>query len=488
MGGQESSRGEIPNSGLESLEALIGNISAPFALRDSTEKSKRYPAVFMRLLTNNWTDVCKLMDWEKDGAAIDISTFKLAKDPNQVVRSIQAAIVTRGGKLEKYGQDGKFGPETENGLRQALAQTSTLSTTAPTESPPEPVSRAPEIHERQPTMLNFEALMAALKASDGRLKAAGLDIKNIDKTSVTPKLISAYKVKASAFRESLGRENPLLAKLCPIVDEVIKIIEEEIKKIDISSVKNRQDFNDTIRDLAQVIETKMVEKEAQFEQVITEAEQAQLEQMTRDFLELKNLDQVELFTAFYMSAINELVLTAMEHFGKDPDAVENFVELMRVERIIPRKPHAQAPLVAAPELELSEREYSWGEVVRHGPYRNSYDGGFMQYYHELPGVDPIYVHFDPFLSDFMIGDHEADLRLPVGAELTSVQALPNGDMEFMWRLESVENNTIVSKSELDSFVKEVASGKPGPFQLAGLQVTIEASIEDLLKDLEQQGL
>lgn len=109
----ENSGSSFDASNSNRLEQFKGSADAPFEVVEKGEGLKEYPSDFSRQLKANWREACQLMNWKSRGKQPDWQFFLVAKDPFGLVSSIQKKIIENGGSLEKYGVDGKFGPETK---------------------------------------------------------------------------------------------------------------------------------------------------------------------------------------------------------------------------------------------------------------------------------------------------------------------------------------------------------------------------------------
>lgn len=473
MAGPEGSSVENPES---NRDTLARDLQSPFALREPTEKSKEYPAVFMQSLTNNWEDVCTLMDWKKDGQAVNISTFNLAKDPMKVVQSIQAAIVAKGGKLDKYGQDGKFGSETETGLKQALAPAPTLSAAAPIEPAMEVPSRLGSVEDR----------------AWQRLGEASLNVRSPNAKD--------FQARSRAFRETLGKQDPLLAKFVPYANELVQTVEVELEKIsveinalykELSAFKAQEGSDERpfptsimdrgkalLADFTSTVHAKMASSLARLNSQLTPADKTALEKfkLREDYLPL---DSSELALTFMLSVISELEIMGtfyVESSDELSHLVMDLVPFSDLHSINNPKPTAEEDQARAKEYEqiLAEdalSDFVWQEAINHGPYTKPNEP--LEFTHFLYIGDthtrkPVNVKL--YLDGrIQFGDRMVEFKASRFDKITEFKAAPNGRLHINGKINGEESGLLVHPFDLASFLRDIETGaSDSVYQLNGL--------------------
>ncbi len=473
--GNSDAASEASRKPQEDREALIAGVTVPFETIALGETLKKYPEVFARFVERNWAQVCELMDWKKDGEALNYSIFKLAKDPAELVKTIQTKIIETGGALPKYGVDGKFGQETETGLKAALKPDTLVATAAkPKEPAEEPSDRldAPEVklEAAKRDLGKFQLLLEPIGKAERRLEAAGLRVKDLASQAMTPEFVSDYRKKARSFRETLGRENPLLAKVTAAANQAVDILSEEIKKVDFSKIKTVEDLIRWTQEFTQTLEAKF--KTIQ-EPKLTTDEEKEVQTMMEDFKEFKNLDRLELPMAFILSLVGEVAVIATEHFQKNKEGIEALAQLLKKEYFL-------STLDSPDRLDSNPFGRSNLDAIiptfqDSGPKET----GSVYYGLLNENGQQKSLSFDLDNGSAVIGDREwkklkeAKIILPAGTELVRLQTKSNGSIEVTGSLGGLEQAFTISALELSFFFQKVNAGESGTAKLAGLDVKFE---------------
>ncbi len=471
MGGLEKGHSGGPSEGpLESRAALLANVDIPFETIPPGESLVKYTEVFARFVEKNWAQVCELMDWKKEGEALNYSIFNLAKDPTELVRTIQAKILDAGGTLPKYGVDGKFGQETETGLKAALAPDAPVATAELKESVEEPAPPEAKIEGAKRDLGRFELLLEPIGKAERRLEAAGLRVKDFASQTMTPEFVSDYRQKARAFRESLGRENPLLAKVTAAANQAVDILTEEIKKVDFSKIKTVEDLIRWAQEFTQTLEAKF--KTIQ-EPKLTTDEEKEVQTMMEDFKEFKNLDRLELPMAFILSLVGEVAVIAAEHFQKNREGIEALAQVLKKEYFL-------SSLDRPAQFESNPPGRSnLDAIIPTFQDSGTKEAGSVYYGLLNENGQQKSLSFDLDSGSVVIGDKEgkkqkeAKIILPAGAELVRLQTKPNGSVEVTGSLGGFEQTFTISALELSFFFRKVNAGESGTAKLAGLDVQFE---------------
>lgn len=442
MGDLESSRREAP----ESRDTLVGEIYAPFELREATQRITPYAPVFMENLNKNWGQVCELMNWKTDGQVMDISIFKLAKDPVSVVRTIQEAIVTRGGKLEKYGQDGKFGPET-------VAALAALSTPKDTPVQREEYRSSTEVDKMAGTQ-------------------AGLN-------------------QARSFREALGKQDSLLAKLSSYTDELLRVLEAELKKrsVELKTLESelelemkaetssdllRSRYDALMSSIKDSVQTQMATSRAQMEAQLTPSEKADLVELSSfdpDRATPDQLAKIERPLAFHYSAVEEALGMSLDYFKFGEDMLESMLDIFPLSELNPFS-RAVPGVEVSPHQENPEyvlRDLTWQEAVAHGPYLEK--GEPMFFTHVLPTGESVNVklHLDGTIE---LKDRLSKFKAGEFDKITKFEATPSRTLYVTGEKAGKKVGFMADAADLATFLNAVAGGSTTEnYELNGLPLS-----------------
>jgi hypothetical protein len=322
----------------DTLEPLKGDIYAHFPVVEKGEELIVYKEVFAEMLKDDWENACILMNWvDLDGNPVTWEHFLVSSNPEEVVSDIQEGILEEGGKLPKYGMDGKFGAETSAALNElinpALATAlddvdETLRSFDSDDSFDSYSDLSPEeIEKNQRMQQKFISVLdpAVHDAASARMEEAGLQMdlaSNYEDLDLSSEAVQKYREDSRVFRRALILEEPSLAKVEEVGNEVILILERTLDQIDFSKINTAEDLEEIVENLAPQLEEDINALDENFdEDLITDA----------------ILDaEPEILLAYISSFVGEvgyLALSEIDMDGSSPD------ELMRVivnESLIPQ--------------------------------------------------------------------------------------------------------------------------------------------------------
>jgi len=330
------------------LEGLKGNADAPFVTVDKGEMPPVYPGAFLNKINSNWEKVCDLMSWKKEGKPVDVNFFAVSKDPFAVVTLIQEKIVAEGGKLSRYGVDGKFGNETQNALANSLSKKTEAVpisthvdvaqdlTTAALRSFDAMSGREPSVaggveKVNLADRLIREKIGEMIKAwprIDARLKDADLniDMEWLKTNDFSDADVVIFQTRAMQFREKLAKEDKKLEPLNRVMPKLISSIEEEIGKIDLKEINSMKDLNRALEELGKGISLKMDSMNDLFSD-------KELEDLIGDV-------DIEVLMSFFLASMHELTVLMAKYFKGNEQNFERIMKIFENEFLVHLKPKA----------------------------------------------------------------------------------------------------------------------------------------------------
>lgn len=426
------------------LEAFKENSAAPFETVKKNELPTPYPKVFSALLKSNWEKACKLMEWKKDTKTPEWSFFEVAKDPVEVVKSIQNKIVEKGGVLPKYGVDGKFGPETQEALEK-VSKVEVLPSPKPKDQPEKEKTspaKPSEAAERALLQKKMREAMDAMPKVEARLESAGIKPdKDVWEKGVSDLDLMNYQGKAKKLRESAMEEEPLLKPLGPLVDSIIPTVEAAVEKIDLSKINSLEDLTHAVGALEKDLSAKM----DAYKDTLSEAKVKEI---------MENAKMESLLT-FFLSAFYEMAMVLVNHFSKDKENLKRIVEMLMKEfEPVARKIARQSgtPFPDEPKVDIQVRDLNPKTAT---PTPHEFAQGEADLKMDYRG-QPVLMNLPT--KSIYIGDKKAHLVLPSGVDLKSAQTQPNGDLTLQVGIGDFTQEKVISKADLDIYFEKILSG------------------------------
>ncbi len=424
---------------------------APFETVAKNEEPPTYPYNFYNRLKSRWPKVCKLMNWEKEGQAINWKYFEVSKNPFSVVQTIQDAILKQGGSLPKHGTDGKFGPETQDALDFVSNNQEQLTDNTQGQSIDlnvDPSNALPEditVDKESIEWLMRKKMLAILEVMpqvNKTLEAKNLDIDiNLLKSPTFDEIdVTEFQTRAMQFREELLAETPQLALLNSLVNELIPVFESELKKVDLANISSAEDLMRTIMDLGKKLEPNL--------KSIAPEEAKML---------IEKIDAKTLMS-FFMASFNELVTLTAGHFKNDAANFERIIQSIESKFIVSALPSSEEQTDSTPNEAFEpsplkqESKSNWQDIVNKGPV----SFGTVEF---VKNEQPVTLNLDEMT--LTVDKKVAKIVLPAGATLKSVQAFDDGSVVLQASLFGFSKEKVLSNDALNSTLAQINGASSG---------------------------
>lgn len=442
------------------LEAFKGTLDAPFETVGKDEELPSYPNTFLNQLRSNWTKVCDFMSWKKGEQVVDWNFFKVSKNPFGVVTSIQEKILAEGGSLPRYGTDGKFGPETQDALNDVLskeaiksrAQVDVAAHLTAATSRSDRVTETKVVGDREGErgrsmdrlmQQKMRGMFDAVPRIEARLQVAGLDIDRdwLKDPNFSDADVIEFQTRAMEFREDLVTKEPMLEPLNRFVRGIIPEIETEIRKIDLAKINSMEDLMRVIGELGKTLEAKM----DSMKDVLSDEKMEEL---------IREVD-IEVLMSFFMASFNEFAVLMAKYFKENKQNFERIMKIFEDEFLVHVRPKVEEALKDAridTDVLVRELPTNWPELVIMGPLSS----GTLEF---TKDGRPVVLNLNDLT--LKVGDKTAQLVLPEGVKLDSVQALFDGSVALNASLSGFSGRQVLSRTDLDSYLGKVYKASSG---------------------------
>lgn len=445
----------IDKDKVSTLDDFKGNTDAPFEVVSKNEVPPTYPYAFLNKVKRNWSKICKLMEWEKQGQHVSEKFFMVARNPFAVVALIQNKILERGGKLSQYGTDGKFGKETEEALQEIIKPQNAIPLDAlPTKFASEtsrPISEKEKEHNRKLNLELFASFFDSLDKIDKRLEEAGLkyikkeEAGNID---ITEADIIAYQTRGMQFREQLVTQEPRLKPLCQIGEKLIAAIEEIAQHIDVTKIKTKADIEKLIKEMSEHIGTQL------------DSHQNTLNDKELEKL-LKEVDKELLMTLFMEIMCEVEIIMSYKLASIEKDHKLDGLEIRKNDPAPSNKAPSSTNAPNNVKINVTTLPANWQDLVDKSPFKKGPIE--FQYQHETVTIK-FFSSQELNRNDIRIwvGNKFADLSLPSNVTIDSLEALPDGSVKINIRLLEQSNifQKMLSRKDFESILDKIKSASP----------------------------
>lgn len=442
----------------DALEAFKDKIKAPFAVVDKGVEPPLYSFKFSKNVRSNWTEICKLMDWNGEAQEVpDYNYFRVAENPVDLVKQIQEKILQEGGGLPRFGTDGLFGPETQEALRSVITSQSGVAVdSAPIEEAPVLSSGALTTREgkreiRDPMEVLMQErlgeMVEVLPRIETRLNAAGLDLDSdfLRSSSFSTAEVASYQSRAMEFRESMVLEEPRLKPLNEAANVLIPVLEVEIKKIDLSKIHSMEDLMVTIEQFIKSLESKLKTELVSLSDTLNEEE---MNALIRD-------GDLEVVMSFFMAVFQEFAVIMAGYFKENEQNFERIVKIFEDEYLVQIRPKLDEALsdVRVREIVPESNTYpSWEDLVEAGEQVS----GHFQFENPTDQLS-----FDLTSGELWVNGTVARLNLPEPATLYSLRANKDGSLTIKADLGLTMIEQQVSKEDLADLFTKLNSASVG---------------------------
>lgn len=444
----------IDDSKASSLDDFKGNTDAPFEVVNKNEVPPTYPYAFLNKVKRNWSKICQLMEWEKEGQHISEKFFMVARDPFAVVKSIQNKMIERGGKLSKYGTDGKFGKETEEALQEIIKPQNTIPLDVlPTKFASEtsrPISEKEKEDNKKLDLELFASFFDSLDKIDKRLEEAGLKYIKKDSTEnsdITEADIVAYQTRGMQFREQLVTQEPRLKPLCQIGEKLIAAIEEIAQHIDVTKIKTKADIEKIIKEMSEHIGKQL----DSHQNILKDKELEKL---------LKEVDRELLMTLFMEIMCEVEVIMSYKFASIEKDHKLDGFGMIKNEASFDRPPSSiDSP--SEVKINVTTLPTNWQDLVDKSPFKKGPIE--FQYQHETVTIK-FFSSTELNRNDIRIwiGNKFADLSLPSNVTIDSLEALPDGGVKINIRPLDQSNifQKTLSRKDFETILDKIKNASP----------------------------
>lgn len=358
--------------------------------------------------------------------------------------------MAEGGALPRYGVDGKFGSETQGALVDVVTEKdATERVQARVDSRPLDRVREPEAVsaakiERGNSMdrlmqEKMGEMIDAMPRIEARLAAAGLDIDRdwLRSSDFSEEKVLEFRTRAMSFREELIEEEPRLGPLNRVVNVLIPVVEEEMSKIDLTKINSMEDLMRAIEELVKAIDSRI-----DFTNV--DLSEEDMEKLIREV-------DIELLMSFFMASFNELQVLMAKYFNENEQSFKRIMQMFEDEFLVHIRPKVEESLRQA-RVDVYQLPTGWDALMLSGPVSS---GTF-----EFMADDRLVVLNVNDLS-LKVGDKAAQLVLPQGVKLDSVEASFDRSVALNASLGDFSGRQVLSRTDLDFYLDKVYNASPG---------------------------